>query len=114
MATLVAASALALTACGSDPGGTDAGSGGDSGQESSLSGELNGAGASSQESAMNAWKSGFGSTNPDVTVNYDPVGSGGGRTQFGEGAVDFAGSDAVMDDEERATAKERCGSDAIH
>jgi len=114
IAALAAASALALTACGNDPGGTPAGSGGGSEQESSLSGELNGAGASSQEAAMNAWKSGFGSQNPDVTVNYDPVGSGGGRTQFGEGAVDFAGSDAVMDDEERAKAKERCGSDAIH
>jgi phosphate transport system substrate-binding protein len=114
LAALVAASALALTACGNDPGGSTAGSGGDSGEQSSLSGELNGAGASSQEAAQNAWKSGFGSQNPDVTVNYDPVGSGGGRTQFGEGAVDFAGSDAVMKDDERAKAKERCGSDAIH
>ncbi|HEV7648750.1 MAG TPA: phosphate ABC transporter substrate-binding protein PstS [Actinophytocola sp.] len=113
IAALVTASALALTACGNDPGGSDAGSGGGSEQESSLSGELNGAGASSQEAAMNAWKSGFGSANPDVTVNYDPVGSGGGRTQFGEGAIDFAGSDAALKDDERAKAKERCGSDAI-
>ena len=64
IAALVAVSALALTACGNDPvGSADAGSGGDS--ESSLSGELAGAGASSQESAMQAWIAGFGSTNPD-------------------------------------------------
>ncbi|HEY7594963.1 MAG TPA: phosphate ABC transporter substrate-binding protein PstS [Actinophytocola sp.] len=115
IAALVAAGALALTACGNDPvPASDSGGGGGSEQQSDLSGELNGAGATSQEAAQNAWKSGFGSQNPDVTVNYDPVGSGGGRTQFGEGAVDFAGSDAAMDDEERAAAKERCGSEAIH
>ena len=114
IAALVTASALALTACGSDPVSPSGDNGGDGGSESNLSGELSGAGASSQESAMNAWRSGFGSTNPDVTVSYDPAGSGAGRTQFGEGAVAFAGSDAVMDDEERAAAKESCGSDAIH
>ncbi|MFC4858828.1 phosphate ABC transporter substrate-binding protein PstS [Actinophytocola glycyrrhizae] len=112
LAALVTASAVALTACGSDPE-TSSGSN-DGGSDSNLSGELAGAGASSQEAAMNAWRSGFGSNNPDVTVSYDPVGSGGGRTQFGEGAVAFAGTDAVMDEEERAAAKESCGSDAIH
>lgn len=113
IAALVAAGALALTACGNDPVGTSAGSGGDSGQ-SDLSGKLAGAGASSQEAAMQAWIAGFGSSNPDVTVSYDPAGSGAGRTQFGEGAVDFAGSDAAMDEEERAAAEERCGGEAIH
>ncbi|MGH3759776.1 phosphate ABC transporter substrate-binding protein PstS [Actinophytocola sp.] len=109
IAAIVAASALALTACGNDPV-----SSGGSEQSSDLSGNLAGAGASSQESAMQAWIAGFGSSNPDVTVSYDPAGSGAGRTQFGEGAVDFAGSDAVLDDEERTAASERCGGDAIH
>ena len=35
---------------------------------------------------MDAWRAGFQSANPDVTVNYDPVGSGGGRTQFLDGS----------------------------
>ena len=115
IAAMVAAGALALTACGNDPV-TQSGSGGnDSGsEEQSLAGNLAGAGASSQEAAMQAWIAGFGAANPDVTVSYDPAGSGAGRTQFGEGAVAFAGSDAVMDDEERAAAKERCGGEAIH
>ena len=114
IAALVAASALALTACGNDPvGSADPGSGGDS-EASGLSGELAGAGASSQESAMQAWIAGFGSSNPDVTISYDPAGSGAGRTQFGEGAVQFAGSDSVMDEEERAAAKQACGGEAIH
>ncbi len=115
IAALVAAGALALTACGNDPAGpTSAGSGGDSDQPSNLSGKLAGAGSSSQEAAMQAWIAGFGSANPDVTVSYDPAGSGAGRTQFGEGAIDFAGSDAALDDEERASAKERCGGDAMN
>lgn len=113
MTALVAVSALALTACGNDPGGSNAGSsGGD--QESNLSGKLAGAGSSAQEAAMQAWIAGFGSANPDVTVSYDPAGSGAGRTQFGEGAIDYAGSDAALDEEERAAAKERCGGDAMN
>ena len=63
---------------------------------------------------MEAWRAGFQSANPDVNVYYDPVGSGGGRTQFLEGGVDFAGSDAALDDEELAAAAERCaGGEAI-
>jgi len=115
IAALVAASALALTACGNDPASapSDSGGGGEE-EQSSLAGNLAGAGASSQESAMQAWIAGFGSANPDVTVSYDPAGSGAGRTQFGEGGVDLAGSDSEMDEEERAAAEERCGGDAIH
>ena len=81
-----------------------------------LSGALNGAGASSQESAMEAWRAGFQTINPDVTVNYDPVGSGGGRTQFLDGGTLFAGSDSLMDSDEYASAVTRCDGDsgAVH
>ncbi|WP_062213384.1 phosphate ABC transporter substrate-binding protein PstS [Demequina oxidasica] len=81
-----------------------------------LSGSLNGAGASSQESAMEAWRAGFQTINPDVTVNYDPVGSGGGRTQFLDGGTLFAGSDSLMDSDEYASAVTRCDAEsgAIH
>nr|WP_202627965.1 phosphate ABC transporter substrate-binding protein PstS [Cellulomonas sp. APG4] len=107
----VGALALTLAACGSDPATddaptTDAESG--TTEETSLSGQLSGAGASSQESAMQAWIAGFQSANPDVSVAYDPVGSGGGRTQFTEGGVAFAGSDAALDEEELALGAERC------
>ncbi|MCB2413326.1 phosphate ABC transporter substrate-binding protein PstS [Demequina sp. TTPB684] len=77
-----------------------------------LAGTLNGAGASSQESAMEAWRAGFTADYPDVIVNYDPVGSGGGRTQFLDGATSFAGSDSLMDEEEYALAVDRCDADA--
>ncbi len=76
-----------------------------------LSGNLQGAGASSQESAMDAWRAGFQAANADVTVGYDPVGSGGGIEQFLAGAVPFAGSDGLLDESEYATAVERCDGD---
>ncbi len=106
--------ALSLTACGSDnpTGDTSETSGGSAASE--LSGELVGAGASSQESAMEAWRAGFQSANPDVTVSYDPVGSGGGRTSFLDGSTLFAGSDAALDEEELTQAQERCfGASAV-
>ena len=52
----------------------------------------------------------------NVTVNYDPVGSGDGRTNFIEGGVSFAGSDSYLNDDEGELtgAKERCsGEDPI-
>ena len=61
-----------------------------------LSGDLTGAGSSAQQAAMQAWQAGFNGEQPDVTVNYDPVGSGGGREQFLAGGVDFAGSDSAL------------------
>lgn len=100
--------ALSLAACGaSNEDGSDGGS------DSKLTGTLNGAGSSAQEAAVAAWKKEFQTTNPDVTVNYDPVGSGGGREQFLAGGVAFAGSDAYLSDEELTTAKETCKGDIV-
>ena len=111
---LTGALALSLAACGSDNATGTATKSGSATQASKLSGDLNGAGASSQESAMAAWRAGFQSTNPDVNVNYDPVGSGGGRTQFLTGGVQFAGSDAALTDDEITKSKTTCvGGQAI-
>ena len=54
---------------------------------------------------MEGWIAGFQTANEDVTVNYDPAGSGGGREQFLAGGVAFAGSDAALDDEELAAGR---------
>ena len=67
-----------------------------------LAGTLVGAGASSQGSAQEAWVAGFQTANPDVTVTYDPIGSGGGRETFQNGASSFAGSDRAFKVEEIA------------
>jgi len=96
---------LSLTACGAGNESAD----GDNGDSGGLSGTLNGAGSSAQEAAFNAWRAAFQEENGDVTVNYDPVGSGGGREQFLAGGVLFAGSDSYLSDEELAASKETCG-----
>ncbi|MGY2128834.1 phosphate ABC transporter substrate-binding protein PstS [Blastococcus sp. SYSU DS0617] len=112
--SLALAGTLALSACGASNEDSGSGNGGDTASgEESLSGTLVGAGASSQQAAMQGWTAGYSSVQPDVTVNYDPVGSGGGREQFLAGGTDFAGSDAALDDEELAEAEERCGESGI-
>ncbi|WP_049579337.1 phosphate ABC transporter substrate-binding protein PstS [Streptomyces sp. SBT349] len=118
-AAIVAVSALALvTACSSDNegnGDTGGGDTGGNGETSELSGTIAGAGASSQEAAMGAWMAGFNAVNPDVTVDYEPSGSGAGREQFIAGGTDFGGTDAYFHDEEGelAAATERCAGDVV-
>uniref|UniRef100_UPI0028A0C541 PstS family phosphate ABC transporter substrate-binding protein n=1 Tax=Actinomyces sp. TaxID=29317 RepID=UPI0028A0C541 len=101
-----------LAACGSSAeSGDDASGDSASGSDAStteLSGSLAGAGASSQEAAMEAWKAGFSAQQPDVTLSYDAVGSGAGITQFTDGQVAWAGSDAPLEGDEVAAAAQRC------
>ncbi|UWX97241.1 phosphate ABC transporter substrate-binding protein PstS [Arthrobacter zhaoxinii] len=110
--TVSAAVALGLAACGTD---SAAPAGAPASTESSVTGTLSGAGASSQDAAMQAWIAGFGSANPQASIQYSPDGSGAGREALLAGGVQFAGSDAYLDEEETAAAAEVCGPDgAIH
>ena len=103
--------ALSVAACGDDEeeGGGGGGAGASAPQGEKVSGNAAGAGSSAQEAAMQAWIAGFQEQNPDATISYDPVGSGGGREQFVEGGVAFAGSDAALEEEELTGAQKRCG-----
>ena len=109
------AGTLTLTACGAANEETAGGGGsaGATGGSTELSGALDGAGASSQQAAMQGWTAGYSGVQPGVTVNYDPVGSGGGREQFIAGGTDFAGSDAALDEEELTAAQERCAGGEV-
>ncbi|CAB4704688.1 MAG: extracellular solute-binding protein [Actinobacteria bacterium] len=112
----IAALALLLSACGAGNEETPSTDGGSSDAATGLSGDLAGGGATSQEKAQAAWRAGFQTANPDVTINYDPVGSGTGRENFINEAYLFAGTDSPITDEEGelTAAKERCGgSDVI-
>lgn len=91
------AGTILLSSCAA---GTDSGT--DEGTASNLTGTLVGAGASSQQSAQEAWVAGFQMANENVTVEYDPIGSGGGRDTFIGGGSQFAGSDRAFKDEEIA------------
>ena len=112
LAAVLAAGSLALAACGgSDEPGTAAG--GESPKAAAaLTGTISGAGSSAQTSAIEAWTAGFQDANPDATVNYDPVGSSGGREQFTAGGLDFAGTDRAMKPEELTAAAAACAPGA--
>jgi phosphate transport system substrate-binding protein len=99
---------LGAAACGDDSSDS-ATAASDGGSTENLAGEIAGAGASSQEAAQEAWIAGVQDANPDLTVSYDPVGSGGGREQFIAGGVDYAGSDSPLADEELTGAENNCG-----
>jgi phosphate transport system substrate-binding protein len=79
--------------------------------ESTLAGTIDGAGASSQGSAQEAWIAAFQTANPDVTITYDPTGSGAGRETFIAGGSSFAGSDSSLKDEEIAGGFAGCVAD---
>jgi phosphate transport system substrate-binding protein len=116
---LLAALSIVAAACsnggndsgsgGSSTGGATSSTGGSTGGATNLSGELNGTGSSAQQAAQTAWIATFTGDNPDLTINYDPSGSGAGREQFEGGGVDFAGSDAYLADDELTKAQQRCG-----
>ena len=106
---VAASGALLLAGCGASNEAAAPPAGGDAPAASDVSGTIAGAGATSQQAAMEAWIAGFSSGAPDATVNYDPTGSGAGRTQFTAGAVQFAGSDAALDEEELPAAQQVCG-----
>jgi len=91
--------ALGAAACGSSSSSSSS-SGGSSG------GTLNGAGSTFQAPLVGEWAKRFKESN-GVTVNYDPIGSGGGIAQFSAGTVDFGGTDAAMKPDELATAQKK-------
>ena len=107
-AVIAVTAAIALSSCASNEGGATAEE-----STSTLAGNLVGAGASSQDAAQQAWIAGFQTANPDVTIDYDPSGSGAGRETFLEGASDFAGSDRAFKDEELAAGGfAKCAADS--
>ncbi len=114
-----AIAALTLTACAANEGApADSAAPTDSSAPSdapALSGEIAGSGASSQEVAVQTWTAGFQTANADVTVTYDPAGSGAGRESFAAGAVVFAGSDRAFKTDELSGTFAACaeGSNLI-
>ena len=80
---------LAATACNNN--GT--GSGSDSV-------DLRGAGATFPNPLYQKWLSEYGKVHPNVRIDYQSIGSGGGINQLKKQTVDFGASDAPMSDED--------------
>ena len=60
--------------------------------------QLNGAGATFPNIIYSNWMLTYNQTHPDVKLNYQSIGSGGGIRQFSDGTVDFGATDAPMSD----------------
>src|SRR5881409_1223671 len=60
--------------------------------------KLNGAGATFPNIIYQDWMLSYNRSHPDVQLNYQSIGSGGGIRQFSDGTVDFGATDAPMKD----------------
>ena len=60
---------------------------------------INGAGATFPYPIYSKWFSEYRKQHPDVQINYQSIGSGGGIKQVTEGTVDFGASDAPLADD---------------
>ncbi|MEJ2758891.1 MAG: phosphate ABC transporter substrate-binding protein PstS, partial [Anaerolineales bacterium] len=79
------------------------------------SGELLGAGASFPAPIYLEWIAEYTSNvQPDVSINYQSIGSGGGVEQFIGQQTDFGGSDAFLTDEELTAATDARGCEPVH
>lgn len=88
--------ALSLAACGGDS--DDEGDGGSDGDM--VSGEIIGTGASFPDAYYSAAVAAYADVNPELIVTYDAVGSGTGKSDFGEGLNDFAGTDSLVGEDD--------------
>jgi phosphate transport system substrate-binding protein len=61
---------------------------------------INAAGATFPEPIYQKWFQEFHKAHPDVQINYQAIGSGGGIRQLSEGTVDFGASDMPMTDDQ--------------
>jgi phosphate transport system substrate-binding protein len=62
--------------------------------------QLNGAGATFPLPVYTEWTYAYQYVDPSVAVNYQGIGSGGGKKAIVDRTVDFAGSDSLLKDEE--------------
>ncbi len=66
---------------------------------------INGAGATFPYPIYSKWFSEYSQLHPEVKINYQSIGSGGGIRQVSEGTVDFGATDGPMNDQQIASAK---------
>lgn len=81
--------AISLTAC-------------HSGNSANQTVTLSGAGSTFINPVMGRWTQDFQQAHPNVQINYQSIGSGGGIQQVKAGTVDFGASDAPLSDQDLA------------
>src|SRR5258708_21286706 len=68
---------------------------------------LNGAGATFPYPIYSKWFSEYNKLHPDVQINYQSIGSGGGIRQVLNGNLDFGASDGPMTGEQLSQSKNK-------
>ena len=102
-----AAAAAALTACGGAASSTAASSAAASSTAASasstaaLSGNVATGGSTSMKNVIAALTEGFAEIEPDVTISYDPTGSGAGITGATDKTLDIGLSSRALKDDEK-------------
>ncbi|MEQ4302557.1 phosphate ABC transporter substrate-binding protein PstS [Plantactinospora sp. B6F1] len=116
IACLALATALAVSACGSDNNEpTEASAAGSTPATDCATGTINAQGSSAQKNAVDEWRKAYQQKCTGSTINYEPSGSGAGIQAFIAGTADFAGSDSSLKDDEQPKADAKCpGGAAIH
>ncbi|MDQ6751309.1 MAG: phosphate ABC transporter substrate-binding protein PstS [Actinomycetota bacterium] len=99
---------IGVAACGSTSKKSSTTAGGGAAKSG---GTISGAGATFPQPVYDELSTRF-KDKSGTTVNYNPIGSGGGIAQFTAGTVDFGASDAFMKPDEIATAKKK--GDPVH
>src|SRR5213592_4567663 len=82
---LISLAALAIASCSGNPGSEI---------------RLQGAGATFPAPLYAKWLSEYGKLHPNVKIDYQSIGSGGGIQQIQAQTVDFGASDAPMSDDD--------------
>jgi phosphate transport system substrate-binding protein len=68
--------------------------------------QINGAGATFPLPVYTEWTYAYQYVDPSVALNYQGIGSGGGKKGIVDGTLDFAGSDSLLKPEEYAAGKD--------
>src|SRR5580658_5128845 len=74
---------------------------------------INGAGATFPEPMYSKWFSEFKKLHNNIQINYTANGSGAGITAVTTGTVDFAGSDAILTDDQLKAFKDKQGAGVL-
>jgi phosphate transport system substrate-binding protein len=75
---------------------------------------INGAGASFPEPIYSKWFDEYHKKDPNIQINYQAIGSGGGIKQITEGTVDFGASDGPMNDDQLKSFQDKHGFPVLH
>ncbi|HSB67585.1 MAG TPA: phosphate ABC transporter substrate-binding protein PstS [Anaerolineales bacterium] len=108
---VLVAAALVLSSCSTSANAssstpTSSSSSASSGNPQTSPVTINGAGSTFAQPVYTQWIQSYKSVNSSVALNYQGIGSGGGKKGIIDNTLDFAGSDSVLSSDEYAAGKD--------